>query len=106
MIRYTLAYGSYYVVDGDSILNMVDEPALLITKEDADGQEMWCLHRHGNFDKLMPYYRDLLNSSRAGGLFGRPYIITGKFEVEDLNRVLDNNNYLKQLIIKLNLELN
>jgi len=120
VIRYTFAYGSYYVVEGERILNMVDEPSLLFTKEDSAGEEMWCLHRHGNFDKLMPYYQKLLQAWRSEkvfteppikgmpetynmNMFGKPYIITGKFEVDDLNLVLNNNNYLKELINKLNI---
>ena len=103
-MKYELYMGTYFLMEGKKIVHGCDEVAIAFTKEE-DGS--YILMKHGNpelvkkwISKAEQLYKDSLTHISPGF-----YMISGKFPVEDLNRILDTTGWIKFFIQKHNISL-
>ena len=103
-MKYELYMGSYYLMEEKRIVHGCDEIAIAFTKE-QDGN--YILMKHGDpelvqkwVDRTRELYKDSLTHTSPDF-----YMITGKFPVEDLNRLIDTSGWVKVFLQKHNIEL-
>jgi len=103
-MNYELYMGTYYMMEGKRLVYGCDEVAIAFTKE-QDGT--YILMKHGDpvlvkdwIDKTRKLYEDSLTHTCPTF-----YVISGKFPVEDLNRILDTTGWVKYFLQKHNISL-
>jgi len=110
-MKYELYMGTYFLMEGKRILHGCDEVAIAFTKE-QDGS--YILMKHGNpqlvqkwIDRTREIYTDLGQPIFMvhPGYIPDLYMITGKFPVEDLNRLIDTSGWVKYFLKKHNISL-
>jgi len=99
MYKYSSEFGSYYLrSENGEIIFMTDEVSVLF---DSDG---YVLLKHGRPEAVESYRKKMVDAYNKSGL--QDYvkgltILTGKFAVDDLNRILDTVGYIEVLLKKI-----
>jgi hypothetical protein len=110
-MNYELYMGTYYLMEEKRIIHGCDEVAIAFTKE-QDGT--YILMKHGDpelvkkwVNRTREVYTDLgvPYSPYSDGYIPDLYMITGKFPVEDLNRIIDTSGWIKYFLEKHNISL-
>ena len=103
-MNYELYMGTYYLMEGKRILHACDEVAIAFSKEE---DSTYILHKHGDpqlvknwLDRATKLYEDSLTHTCPTF-----YMISGKFPVEDLNRLIDTSGWVKYFLEKHNISL-
>lgn len=107
MYHYELRNGSYYLLGDEinrltndhEILSMSDEVAICFSMDNG----MTCLHKHGSPEKVNKWYEETRKKYIAHGLRHEAdslLIISGKFPVEELNKMLDITGYIGSFVKK------
>lgn len=65
----------------------------------------WTMHKHGSLEDVLPHYQRYLEAYNTQCLFGKPYIITGAFPVEEINRLISTTGYGKYFLPKLGISM-
>lgn len=99
--HYTFEGGSYYFKDSDNnrVLYMVDEVAFLYSEHEEDGITF---HGHGDEKSLKSKFDAIqIMHKENPDLYGEPKIISGKFPIDEVNKVINNCLYIGHFIEKM-----
>lgn len=102
MYEYQLAYGTYYLVDKrtQEKLYGMDEVAICFSCGFVeDGQIL--LLKHGSPENVQKYFKEKVSAYESLG--ARLRVVTGKFPVDELNKILSTTGYLERFLKKYNL---
>lgn len=100
--HYRLIEGSYFLYDGDTLLTGQDEVAICFSH---DG-DLYTLHKHGDPKWVNKWAEDTKKKYLDNGLAdlaGELTVISGKFPIEELNKMLDITGYIGTFLKKFNL---
>ena len=88
MSHYEIRYGSYYLIDDNTgeINGMMDEVAIAFDPDSGT------LYKHGNPSWVIPWHKEWEPKHASVGL--RLELLIGKFDIEELNKCLDNSTYV------------
>jgi len=104
-MNYELYMGTYYLMDGKTILHACDEVAIAFSKEEND---VYILHKHGSPELVKNWIdntRQIYKENGFDDIAMSLYMISGKFPVEDLNRILDTAGWVGYFLEKHNISL-
>lgn len=97
--EYKLNCGQYVLHDGeDPIGPCLDEVAIAFDKESGT------LHKHGNPEWVAKWHQETQAKFRQAGfddMADALIVITGRFDLEDLNRCLSTSGYVARLYQRL-----
>jgi hypothetical protein len=103
-MRYELRFGSYYLMDGETILNMCDEVAIGYSYNAEENYTV--LHKHGSKEMVMQWMDKTRQRYLANNMLDMAnelQMICGKFPVEELTKIIENTGYLHSFLKKQNL---
>lgn len=103
-MQYEIKFGSYYLMDGETILNMCDEVAIGYSYNQDEGYTV--LHKHGSPEMVMQWMdktRGVYLKNEMLDMANELQMVCGKFPVEELNKIIENTGYLYNFLKKQNL---
>lgn len=103
MLHYVFKDNMYHLRDDnrEETLCSYDTISILFTTGDA----MWTMHKHGDYESVLPHFLRYLEAYKLYKLLGMPYIITGKWDVDEINKVIQCSGYIETFVKKYNISL-
>jgi len=104
MFHYELNCEQYVLTDdkGEHHSKPLDEVSVAFSREhDAGDKPMYILNKYGNPDLITAWHAKMVDRYRDSGFddyADNMFIVTGKFDVDVLNRVLDTTGYIGKFL--------
>jgi len=106
--HYKITEGTYFFYEDNVILFGADEVAIYFSVE--HDEDLWTLHKHGSpvgVEKRCETDRQKYKKAGLEDIAGSLYTITGKWNVEELNLLLENSTgYVKRFLENHHIDVN
>lgn len=95
--HYRLLDGEYCLFYGDELQRRMPEVSICYSKTTFGANILYVLHKHGSPDMIKQWHENTVKKYAASGFqeeIESMGVITGKYPIEELNRMLDTSGYL------------
>lgn len=106
---YALKNEQYYLMDGEEVIaEPLDEVAIAFSTPNFEG-DFFTLHKHGDVKNVEAWADNARSSFRKSGFDDMAeaiVVLSGKFDVDQLNRALDTTGYISRFLDYHNININ
>lgn len=96
MLRYVFIEGTYFLKDEEKLVSASDEVAVVFTVTNR----MVIMRKHGSPEDMARWVRKEIKKFNQFGLKQEFMTVTGKFNVEELNKLISNSTYAPRFLAK------